>query len=224
MVLKTKSPIFLSGEIWGGHHGESFISNATLFVVHNTDKVSLHKMLLHSTYWSLWFFFILLHIPVTCLRLPEILVSAYLNSNCFQRHTCLFAAVAERSHNYHLSQRILRVNVGHINYYTRFMGINYNSSIQIKTCGHSVLWTLSWTFPLLALSFHHHLEQAFCHLAYIALYFWLSFFMWTLSHFRFQNRVKKLQSDYLIFFITEPLPENFMQMRHKVNMCWLKYF
>lgn len=109
--------------------------------------------------------------------------------------------------------------MGHINYYTRCIRINYNSSIQIRTHGHPISRAPPRPLPLLTISLHHCLDQAFCHLAYTA------FFHVNIVSFPISKQSEKFEiRDYLIVFVTEPFPEKFIQRRHTVNLCWLKYF
>lgn len=193
MVLKGhsgKNLIVLTGEVWRTSSRRLDIQR-NLFAVCHIDKASLHKMLLHPNSWALWFFCNPLHIPFTCLRFPEMLLLIWILP-FLQGYTCLFVHIIIT-----YVKAFLRIKVNHINYYTRNIGINYNSSIQVRArghsifffffCGHSILWKLPQLLPLLALSIYHHQEQAFGIHCFVFLYY---LFMWILPHFPFQNEWK----------------------------------
>lgn len=125
--------------------------------------------------------YIPLHIPFTCLGFPEMLLLIWIIP-FLQGYICLSVHIIIT-----YVKAILRMKVNHINCYTRNLGINYNSSIQITACDHSILWKLPQLLPLLALSLYHHLEQV-CSIHCLIFLHYL--FMWILPHFPFQNEWK----------------------------------
>ena len=200
MVLKAhsgKNLIVLTGEVWRTSRSLDIQGNP--FAVCHRDKASLYKMLLHPNAWALWFFFNPLHIPFACLRFPEMLLLIWILP-FLQGYTCKSVHIIIT-----YVKAFLRIKMNHINYYTRNIGISYNSSIQVRACGHSILWKL----PHLFLSWLSHSTITWSkHLAYIVLYFYTTFLCdyYLISHFKMSENFEI--RDYLIFFVIKPFPES----------------
>lgn len=191
-----------------------------LFVVHNTDKASLHKSCCHPPYWFLGFMvfcpFAHTVFPVlVCQKHPLLLVWIL---PLFQGHTCSLAPVVECTKDYPIGQSTFE-SESRSHYYTRNMAINWNSSIQTSIHGHPPCGT-SWSLP------HHHWlyhSQSHCtmdsystHWLSVAsvLPFGIHYFTFIityitlhilpcecLSYFSFQNRVKLLKCEIILHFL-----------------------
>ena len=185
IVLKAHSGknLIVLTEVWRTS-SRSLDIQRNPFAVCHIDKASLYKMLLHPNSWALWFFFNPLHIPFACLRFPEMLLLIWILP-FLQGYTCQSVHIIIT-----YVKAFLRIKVNHINYYTRNIGIKYNSSIQVRACGHSILWKLphlflSWlSLPSPGASIWHTLSCIFI----------LSFYV-TITSFPISKWVKTLKSE-----------------------------